>query len=83
MVEVMPFSEAKAHLSELAERVELEHARVLVTRNGRPSFVLVSPDDLDALEETLDISRDRELVASLKRSQEEAAQGKSRPLPSA
>lgn len=83
MAEVMPFSEAKAHLSELAERVELEHARVLVTRNGRPSFVLVSPDDLDALEETLDILRDPELVASLKRSQEEAAQGSSLPLPSA
>jgi prevent-host-death family protein len=83
MTEVMPFSEAKAHLSELAERVEREHARVLVTRSGRPSFVLVSPDDLDALEETLDILRDRELVASLKRSQEEAAQGRSRPLPSA
>ena len=83
MTEVMPFSEAKAHLSELAERVELEHARVLVTRNGRPSFVLVSPDDLDALEETLDILRDRKLVASLKRSREEAAQGRSRPLPSA
>jgi prevent-host-death family protein len=83
MAEVMPFSEAKAHLSELAERVEREHARVLVTRNGRPSFVLVSPDDLDALEETLDILRDHELVASLKRSQEEAAQGRSRPLPSA
>ncbi len=83
MAEVMPFSEATAHLSELAERVELEHARFLVTRNGRPSFVLVSPDDLDALEETLDILRDRELVASLKRSQEEAAQGRSRPLPSA
>jgi prevent-host-death family protein len=83
MAEVVPFSEAKAHLSELAERVELEHARVLVTRNGRPSFVLVSPDDLDGLEETLDILRDPELVASLKRSQEEAAQGSSLPLPSA
>ncbi len=83
MAEVIPFSEAKAHLSELAERVELEHARVLVTRNGRPSFVLVSPDDLDSLEETLDIRRGCELVASLKLSQEEAAQGKSRPLPPA
>jgi prevent-host-death family protein len=83
MAEVMPFSEAKAHLSELAERVECEHERILVTRNGRPSFILVSPEDLDALEETLDILRDRELVASLKRSQKEAAQGKSLPLPSA
>ena len=63
MTESLAFSEAKAHLSELAERVEREHERFLVTRNGRPSFVLVSPDDLDALEETLDILRDPDLVA--------------------
>lgn len=83
MTEVVQFSEAKAHLSDLAARVEGEHHRVLVTRNGRPSFVLISPDDLDALEETLDILRDPELVASLERSRAEADQGKSLPLPSA
>lgn len=83
MADTMPFSEAKAHLSELAERVESQHERILVTRNGRPSFVLVSPDDLDSLEETLDILRDLELVASLERSRVEAARGESLPLPSA
>lgn len=83
MAATMPFSEAKAHLSELAERVESQHERILVTRNGRPSFVLVSPDDLDSLEETLDILRDPELVASLERSRAEAARGESLPLPSA
>jgi prevent-host-death family protein len=83
MSEVLAFSEAKAHLLEVAERVELEHERVLVTRNGHPSFVLVSPDDLDALEETIDILHDPELVDSLRRSREQAARGDSQPLPSA
>ncbi len=72
----MPFSEVKAHLSELADRVELQHDRILVTRNGRPSFVLVSPDDLESLEESLDILRDDELMESLRRSRLEAAEGK-------
>ena len=71
----MPFSEVKAHLSELADRVELHHDRILVTRNGRTSFVLVSPDDLESLEETLDILRDDELMESLRRSRREAAEG--------
>jgi prevent-host-death family protein len=71
----MPFSEAKTHLSELADRVEREHDRILVTRNGRPSFVLISPDDLEALEETLDILRDPELMASIARSRAEAERG--------
>ncbi len=83
MADTLPFSEAKAHLSELAERVEREHDRILVTRNGRPSFVLVSPDDLASLEETLDILRDRDLVESLVRSRSEAARGELLPLPSA
>jgi len=76
MGDTMPFSEVKAHLSELADRVELQHDRILVTRNGRPSFVLVSPDDLESLEESLDILRDDELMESLRRSRLEAAEGK-------
>ena len=80
MTDTLPFSEAKAHLSELADRVERHHDRILVTRNGRPSFVLVSPDDLESLEETLDIMRDPELMESLRRSREEAAAGQRMPL---
>jgi len=80
MTETVPLSDAKAHLSELAERVEQHHDRILVTRNGRPSFVLVSPDDLESLEETLDILRDPDLAASVRRSRREAAKGKRLPL---
>jgi len=55
--------EVKAHLSEVADRVEREHDRIVVTRNGRPSFVLVSPDDLAALKESLAILQDDELMS--------------------
>ena len=80
MTDTLPFSEAKAHLSELADRVEDQHDRILVTRNGRPSFVLISPDDLESLEETLDILRDEELVESLRVSRQQAAAGLTVPL---
>lgn len=83
MPDILPFSEAKAHLSELAERVEHEHERILVTRNGRPSFVLISLDELEPLEETVDILRDPRLVESLARSRAEAADGELLPLPPA
>lgn len=82
MSAVLAFSEAKAHLSELAKRVEHEHERSLVTRNGRPSFVLDSPEDLASLEETLDILKNPDLAASLARSRAEANRGESLPLPS-
>ena len=76
MSDTFPFSEAKAHLSELADRVERQHDRILVTCNGLPSFVLLSPDDLKSLEESLDILKDDELMESLRRSRGDAAQGK-------
>ena len=76
MADTIPFSEVKAHLSELADRVETQRDRILVTRNGRPSFVLMSPDELESIEETLDILSDSELVDSLRESLQEAAEGK-------
>ena len=76
MLGVVPFSEVGARLSELADRVEGQHDRILVTREGRPSFVLVSPDDLESLEETLDILRDGDLMESLRESRRESAEGR-------
>jgi antitoxin YefM len=80
MSDTLPFSEVKAHLSEVADRVERQHDRILVTRNGRPSFVLLSPDDLAALEESLDILQDNELMESLRTSRRQAADGDTVPL---
>jgi prevent-host-death family protein len=71
----VPFSEAKSHLSELADRVEGERDRVVVTRHGRPAFVLVHPDYLESLEETLSIVNDADLLASLGLSRREVADG--------
>ena len=81
VTDTLPFSEVKARLSEVADRVERQHERILVTRNGRRSFVLISPDDLETLEETVGIVRDDELVESLWRSLHEAAEGNHLPLP--
>jgi prevent-host-death family protein len=76
MAETIPLTEAKAHLSDLVDRTSREHERFVVTRNGRPAAVLMSPDDLESLEETVEILRDRELLESLRRSRTEAAEGK-------
>jgi len=76
MSETVPFTHAKARLSELVDRVEREHERFLVTRNGRAAAVLISPDDLEALEETVDMLQDRELMESIRVSRRQAAEGK-------
>jgi antitoxin YefM len=74
--ETVPFTEAKAHLSELVERTAREHERFVVTRNGRPEAVLISPDDLASLEETVEILQDKALLESIRKSRREAAEGK-------
>jgi antitoxin YefM len=76
MSETVPFTEAKAHLSELVDRTSREHERFVVTRNGRPAAVLMSPEDLESLEETVDILEDRKLLESIRTSRREAAEGK-------
>jgi prevent-host-death family protein len=76
MTETIPFTEAKAHLSDLVDRTFREHERFILTRNGRPAAVLLSPEDLESLEETVKILQDRPLLNSLRRSRREAAEGK-------
>ncbi|NOX31030.1 MAG: type II toxin-antitoxin system Phd/YefM family antitoxin [Actinobacteria bacterium] len=55
----------KDRFSEFVDRVHREHERIVVTRNGRPAAVLISPDDLDSLEETLEVLGDQRLVKEL------------------
>jgi antitoxin YefM len=80
MSETVPFTEAKAHLSELVDKVVGEHERFILTRNGRPAAVLLNPDELESLEETVEILQDPKLLESLRRSRREAAEGKTLPL---
>lgn len=54
------------HLSEMVDRVEHHHERLVVTRNGRPAAVLISPDDLAQLEETIDVLSDSEALADIR-----------------
>ena len=43
----LSLSEAKMKLSELVEKVFSTDEEVMITKNGRPSAVLVSPDEFE------------------------------------
>jgi prevent-host-death family protein len=74
-MESLPLSAVKARLSELVDKVEQQDDRIVVTRNGRPAAVLVSPDDLESLEETLAVLSDPELMTRLREGERAAAAG--------
>ena len=66
--EQMPLADVKNRLSEVVDRLEREHGRVVITKHGHPAAVVISVDDLESLEETLDILDSAALLADIRES---------------
>jgi len=71
----LSLSEVKAKFSEIVEVVSSTHERVTVTRNGRPAVVVVSAEDLEAIEETLSLLSDPEALRVIAESRAAIAAG--------
>lgn len=61
-----PLRTVRDHLSEYVDRVEHEHERIVLTRKGRAAAVLISPEDLAQLEETIDVLRDTDALNDIR-----------------
>ena len=72
----MPLAEVKAHVSEVVSRVNGQHERVTVTVLGKPSAVIMSPGDLERLEETIAVLADETLIRDLTSSEVDLAAGR-------
>lgn len=72
----LSLSEIKARLSEIVDEVERHHERVILTRNGTPAAVILSPEDLEALEDTLDLLSDPKAVEEIRAARGEVDAGK-------
>jgi antitoxin YefM len=57
-METLTISEAKDRLTELADRAAREHDHFTLTRNGRPHVMIISVDEWESLQETLEILAD-------------------------
>lgn len=66
---------ARDHLSEVVDRVQRHHERVIITRNGRDAAVLISPEDLAEMEETLSVLSDPEALADIREADAAYARG--------
>jgi antitoxin YefM len=76
----MPLADVKNRLSEVVERLEREHGRVVITKHGRPAAVVVSVEDLESLEETLEVLGDHALVIKIEKAMREIAAGKAQTM---
>ena len=72
----VPLGDAPDRLSEYVSEVERTHQRVTITRHGRPAAVLISADDLAAIEETLEILGTPGAVEAINEGLADAAAGR-------
>ncbi|MDQ6782702.1 MAG: type II toxin-antitoxin system Phd/YefM family antitoxin [Actinomycetota bacterium] len=63
------------HLSAVVDRVEHQHERVVITRNGHDAAVIISPEDLAELEETLSVLNDPEALSDIREADAAYARG--------
>jgi prevent-host-death family protein len=80
LAEQLPLADVKNRLSEVVERVERDHGRVVITKRGRPAAVVLSIEDLESLEETLDVLADQPLLAQIRKSTAELEAGRATVL---
>lgn len=69
-------SEAKMKLSALVDSVNKTDEEVVITRNGRPVAVLVSPDEFESWRETMAVRFDGELMEEVKQGLESLKRNK-------
>lgn len=66
-MKTLPLSEVKAKLSELIEKVRTSDDEIIITKNGRPAGVLISPDEYESWKETELIRADISLMREIKK----------------
>jgi prevent-host-death family protein len=77
-MKTLPVSEAKMKLSGLIDEVKDTDQEIVITKNGVPAAVLVSPDELESLKETIAIRSDTSLMKEIKKGLAAHKAGKTR-----
>jgi antitoxin YefM len=78
VMKTLSLSEAKMKLSSLIDAVQATDEEVLITKNGAPAAVLVSPDEFDSLKETIAVRSDAALMREIKEGLKDLKQRKAR-----
>jgi len=66
-MKTLPLSEVKTNLSKIVDAVERTDEEVVITKNGRATAVLVSPDEFDSWKETAALQADPAFMAEIRR----------------
>jgi prevent-host-death family protein len=67
IMKVLSVSEAKMKLSGLIDTVNATDEEIMITKNGRPAAVLVSPEEFESLKETVAVRSDSALMKEIRK----------------
>jgi len=77
-MKTLSLSEAKMKLSQLVESVSTTDEEIIITKNGAPAAVMISPDEFESWKETLAVRSDSLLMDEIKKGLKSLKEKKSR-----
>ena len=66
-MKTLSLSEVKMKLSGLVEAVRNTDEEIVITKNGSPAAVLISPDEYESWKETIRVRSDASLMAEIQK----------------
>ncbi|MDH5564102.1 MAG: type II toxin-antitoxin system Phd/YefM family antitoxin [Nitrospirota bacterium] len=76
MRRTIPLAKAKAELSALVDEVDRTYERIVITRNGTDTAVLLSAEEYEGLLETLDLQRYPDEEKAIAKAEKQAKSGR-------
>jgi antitoxin YefM len=67
LMKTLSLSEAKMKLSGLVEAVSAADEEIVITKNGAPAAVLISPEEFESLKETIAVRSDAALMEEIRK----------------
>jgi prevent-host-death family protein len=65
-MKILSLSEAKMKFSSIVDMVSSTDEEILITKNGRPAAIIVSPDEYESIKETATIRSDAALMKEIR-----------------
>jgi prevent-host-death family protein len=66
-MKTLSLSEAKMKFSSIVDMVSSTDEEIVITKNGRPAAIIISPDEYESIKETANIRSDAALMKEISR----------------
>jgi len=78
-MKTLPLTEARKDLSKIVDEVSNVHEHITITRQGKPAAVVMSADEFESWQETMEIMADPKAMAAIRRGEKDIKAGRVRP----